>query len=43
MTEKQKIDQRIFDLYDEYDHGRIDHREFLSHSAAITIGGVSAL
>ena len=43
MNDKQQIDQRIFDLYDEYCHGRIDRREFLARSAAITIGGVSAL
>ena len=43
MTEEQKIDQRIFDLYDEYCHGRMNRREFLSRAAAITIGGVSAL
>ncbi len=39
----QDIDRRIFDLYDEYCHGRIDRREFMSRAAAITIGGVSAL
>ena len=43
MTKARKIDQRIFDLYDEYCHGRIDRREFLSRAAAITIAGVSAL
>ena len=43
MTEEQKIDQRVFDLYDEYCHGRMDRREFLSRAATITIGGVSAL
>ena len=43
MAKEQKIDQRIFDLYDEYCHGRIDRREFLSRAAAITIAGVSAL
>ena len=43
MTEQQKIDPRVFDLYDEYCHGRIDRREFLGRAAAITIGGVSAL
>ena len=43
MTEEHKIDQRVFDLYDEYCHGQIDRREFLSRAAAITIGGVSAL
>ena len=43
MTKEQKIDQRVFDLYDEYCHGRIDRREFLGRAAAITFGGVSAL
>jgi carboxymethylenebutenolidase len=43
MANDKKIDPRVFDLYDEYCHGRIDRREFLSRSAAITIGGVSAL
>jgi len=43
VTEQKQIDPRIFDLYDEYCHGRIDRREFLSRSAALTIGGVSAL
>ena len=42
MTQ-QKIDERVFDLYDEYCHGRIDRREFLRRTAAMTIGGVSAL
>jgi carboxymethylenebutenolidase len=36
-----EIDQRIFDLYDEYCHGRIDRREFLQRSAAVTIGGLA--
>lgn len=39
----QDIDQRIFDLYDEYCHGYIDRREFMSRATAMTIGGVSAL
>ena len=43
MTQEQKIDPRVFDLYDEYCHGHIDRREFLSRAAAMTIGGVSAL
>jgi carboxymethylenebutenolidase len=37
------IDQRVYDLYDEYCHGRIDRREFLARAQAIMIGGVSAL
>src|SRR5919106_6596539 len=36
-----RIDQRIFDLYDEYCHGRIDRRAFLSRAAAVTIGGLA--
>ena len=38
-----EIDQRVYDLYDEYCHGRIDRREFLQRAGAITVGGVSAL
>src|SRR5918996_761721 len=38
-----EIDQRVFDLYDEYCHGSIDRREFLQRAGALTIGGVSAL
>ena len=30
-----EIDQRVYDLYDEYCHGGIDRREFLKRSAAI--------
>lgn len=41
--QQQEIDQRVFDLYDEYCHGFIDRREFLSRAAAITIAGASAL
>jgi carboxymethylenebutenolidase len=48
MTETQgvtqiEIDQRVYDLYDEYCHGRIDRREFLSRASALTIAGVSGL
>jgi carboxymethylenebutenolidase len=39
----QPIDQRVYDLYDEYCHGRIDRREFLARASALVIGGVSAL
>ncbi|SEP37861.1 carboxymethylenebutenolidase [Rhodospirillales bacterium URHD0017] len=35
------IDQRVFDLYDEYCHGRIDRRAFLSRAAAVTVGGLA--
>ena len=36
-----EIDQRVFDLYDEYCHGHIDRREFLARAAAVTIGGLA--
>src|ERR1700738_4500882 len=36
-----EIDQRVFDLYDEYCHGHIDRREFLSRAAVMTIGGLA--
>ena len=35
--------QQVFDLYDDYCHGRIERRDFFNRSAAITVGGVSAL
>ena len=35
------IDQRVFDLYDEYCHGRIDRRSFLAQAAAVTVGGLA--
>src|SRR5947207_7268987 len=38
-----EIDQRVYDLYDEYCHGAIDRREFLARAGALVIGGVSAL
>ena len=39
----QPIDRRVYELYDEYCHGRIDRREFLARASALVIGGVSAL
>ena len=36
-----EIDQRVFDLYDEYCHGSMDRREFLLRAAAITVGGLA--
>jgi carboxymethylenebutenolidase len=36
-----EIDQRVFDLYDEYCHGRLDRREFLIRAAAVTVGGLA--
>ncbi len=42
MTGK-RIDERIYALYDDYCHGRIDRRAFLSQAAALTVVGGSAL
>jgi carboxymethylenebutenolidase len=36
-----EIDQRVFDLYDEYCHGAIDRREFLRRAAALGVAGVA--
>ena len=36
-----EIDQRIFDLYDEYCHGDIDRRTFLQRASVVTIGGLA--
>ena len=40
---KNEIDDRVFDLYDKYCHGRIDRRQFFERAAALTIAGASAL
>ncbi|HET6629837.1 MAG TPA: dienelactone hydrolase family protein [Woeseiaceae bacterium] len=40
---KDSIDPQVFDLYDEYCHGRIDRREFFRRAAALSAGGVPAL
>jgi len=38
---QMEIDQQVFDLYDEYCHGRIDRREFLKRAAAM--GGAALI
>ena len=40
---RQEIDDRVFDLYDDYCHGRIERRQFLNRAAALTVAGGSAL
>ncbi len=40
---ENKIDGRLFDLYDDYCPGRIDRRKFLARAATLTVGGASAL
>jgi carboxymethylenebutenolidase len=36
-----EIDQRVYDLYDEYCHGRMDRREFLAKASAVVVGGLA--
>jgi len=38
---QHEIDQRIFDLYDEYCHGGMDRRAFLARAAVVTAGGLA--
>jgi carboxymethylenebutenolidase len=38
-----EIDQRVYDLYDEYCHGHIDRREYLKRAAALAALGIPAL
>ena len=38
---KAKRERRVFDLYDEYCHGRIDRREFLKRAGALGAGGLA--
>lgn len=42
-TDKDWIDQSIYDLYDEYCHSTMDRREFLSRAAAIAVVSGSGL
>jgi carboxymethylenebutenolidase len=41
--DRNQIDSRIYDLYDEYCHGPMKRRDFLNRAAAITVAGGSAL
>ena len=36
-----EIDARVYELYDEYCHGRIDRREFLQRASVLTVGGLA--
>lgn len=40
---QHQIDDQVFDLYDEYCHGKINRRQFFERAAALTIAGASAL
>jgi carboxymethylenebutenolidase len=41
--QQYEIDDQVFELYDEYCHGRMDRREFFERAAALTVVGASAL
>ncbi len=36
-----EIDQRVFDLYDEYCHGKMERRDFLAKAAVMVAGGLA--
>jgi carboxymethylenebutenolidase len=38
---QSEIDQRVYDLYDEYCHGGIDRREFLKRAGALGAAGLA--
>lgn len=38
---KTDIDDQIYDLYDEYCHGRIDRRQFFERAGAVAVTGVA--
>jgi carboxymethylenebutenolidase len=40
LTPPIQIDQRIFDLYDEYCHGSMARREFFAKASTLTAGGL---
>lgn len=42
-SEDLEIDDRIYDLYDQYCHGYISRRDFLKRAGAISVAGVSGL
>jgi len=39
----QEIDQQIYDLYDEYCHGKISRREFLLRASLVPVAAASGL
>jgi len=41
VSTEQEIDQRIYDLYDEYCHSDMDRRTFLQRASAITVAGLA--
>jgi carboxymethylenebutenolidase len=43
QIQSQDIDQKVYDLYDEYCHGQIDRREFFRRATVMSVVGGSAL
>jgi carboxymethylenebutenolidase len=42
-VERINIDDKIYDLYDEYCHGFMGRRDFLSRAGAVSVAGISGL
>lgn len=40
-TNKEQIDQGVFDLYDDYAHNRIDRRKFMEKLSVFAVGGLT--
>lgn len=40
-TIKKDIDQKVFDLYDEYAHNKIDRRSFIDRLSLFAVGGLT--
>ncbi|MEP5566467.1 MAG: dienelactone hydrolase family protein [Halioglobus sp.] len=40
---QDEIDDQVFELYDEYCHGRIDRRQFLRRAGQLTVASAAAL
>jgi carboxymethylenebutenolidase len=41
--DQNQIDEQVFDLYDEYCHGKIDRRQFFKRASELTVAGISAV
>ena len=41
--EKINIDDKVYDLYDEYCHGFMNRRDFLGRASAVSVAGISGL
>jgi carboxymethylenebutenolidase len=40
---QNQIDDQVFELYDEYCHGKIDRRQFFKRASQLTVSGISAV